>query len=118
MIMDNSNNNACEVKIDNTSYYLPCDRVGDLVFVDGYLINFGSSSLRLRSGFSYTETVYPYVNCSSMSICDFRASRDAEAVPVRSNYELVSNGYKTLNFESMIFFTLLIILGVKLLWKN
>lgn len=109
-------NNVCEVSINGQDYFLPCDRVGDLSYQNGYLVNVSSSSLTLRSEFAPT-TQYPYVSCSSMAVCQLRLSQQNTQY-VQSNFEYKGDYFKISNFDLLIFATLFITLGVRLLWKH
>ena len=110
--------NICEVTIDGQSYYIECDRVQDLQFIDGYLVNFSNSSLTLRSGFNPDNTVYPYISCSSMSVCDIRTSSNWQSSPVRSYYTYEGDLIAISNIPYLIFILLALFLGVRLLWKH
>lgn len=109
-------NNTCEINVDGTDYYIPCDYVRKLDFIDGYLVNISSESITFKSQFN-TNTSYPYITCSSMSICKLRISSN-ESVPVRTNFIYSGDPFRIMNFESVSLFILILILGVKLLWKR
>ena len=32
-------NNTCKIVINGSDFYIPCDRVNDLDYLDGYLVN-------------------------------------------------------------------------------
>lgn len=109
-------NDTCQITIDNTEYYIPCDFVRRLDFIDGYLVNISSQSISFKSKFN-TNSSYPYISCSSMSICNLRTSSN-QSVPVRSNFIYNGDPFRIMNFESVSLFILILILGVKLLWKR
>lgn len=108
----------CEVTIDGTDYYCECARVSDLSFIDGYLVNFSNSSLTLRSGFSYNNTVYPNITCSSMSVCSIRRTQNSSSQAVTSDYSYNGDLLLTANYPYLIFILLFILLGVRLFWKH
>ena len=108
-------NNTCQVDIDGTSYYIPCDRVEDLYYTGSYLVNVSSSSITMKSIFN-PDSEYPYITCSSMSICRLRSSNYNHYIT--SNYTLLSDPFLTFNFLPLIFIVLFITLGVRLVWKR
>ena len=108
-------NNTCQVEIEGTTYYLPCDRVEDLYFTGTYLVNVSSSSITMKSIFN-PDSEYPYITCSSMSICRLRTSNYNNYIT--SNYTLLSDPFLTFNFLPLIFIVLFITLGVRLVWKR
>lgn len=110
-------NNVCEVSIDDNDYLLPCDRVPHLTFIDGYLVNISSSTLTMRSSFS-PNTTYPYISCSSMSVCNLRTSYNSQTDPITSDFVNKSDFIKSSNLDYLILFTLLLTLGVRLIWKH
>lgn len=110
--------NICTVEIDNDSYYIECDRVSDLQFIDGYLVNYSNSSLTLRTGFDPDNTVYPYISCSSMSVCDIRTSSNWQSQPVTSNFTYSGDLILISDHVYLILIVLFLILGVRLLWKH
>ena len=109
-------NNTCQVEIEGTSYYIPCDRVDDLYFTRTYLVNVSSSSITMKSVFN-TNSDYPYITCSSMSICRLREGSNNSHY-ITSNYKLLSDPFLTLNYLPLIFIILFITLGVRLVWKH
>lgn len=109
-------NNTCQINIDGSDYYIPCDRIKDLDFIDGYLVNVSSSSISMKSEFNTTSS-YPYVTCSSMSVCNLRSSSNNSHY-ITSNFVYNGDPFKAFNFEFVVIFLLLLILGVKLLWKK
>lgn len=110
-------NNVCEISIDGNEYYLPCDRVQHLSYIDGYLVNISSSTLTMRSSFS-PNTTYPYISCSSMGVCNLRTSQTSQNNPITSDFVNKSDFIKSSNLDYLIFFTLFITLGVRLIWKH
>ena len=107
--------NTCQVDIEGTSYFVPCDRVEDLYFTGSYLVNVSSSSISMKSVFN-TDSEYPYITCSSMSICRLRTSNGNHYIT--SNYNLISDPFLTFNYLPLIFIILFITLGVRLVWKR
>lgn len=108
-------NNVCQVDIDNQTYYIPCDRVQDLYFTGTYLVNLSSSNITMKSIFK-PDSEYPYITCSSMSICRLRTVNNNYYIT--SNYILLSDPFLTFNFLPLIFIVLFITLGVRLVWKR
>lgn len=108
-------NNTCQVEINGNSYFIPCDRVEDLYFTGNYLVNVSSSSITMKSIFN-PNSEYPYISCSSMSICRLRDGSNNKYIT--SNYNLLSDPFLTFNFLPLIFIVLFITLGVRLVWKR
>lgn len=110
--------NACQVEINNDTYWIPCDRVNDLHYLDGYLVNLSDTSLTLRVRYA-DETVYPYISCSAFASCTKRTASGSQYQSyVTSNYEFNGDIFKTLHFEYWVLFLLFLILGVRILWKR
>ena len=108
--------NVCQIELGGVNYYVPCDRVNDLYFTGSYLVNCSSSSISMKSVFN-TNSDYPYITCSSMSICRLRTSSNNYSY-ITSNYNLVSDPFLTFNYLPLIFIILFILLGVRLVWKR
>lgn len=114
-------NNWIEITIDGRTYYIEAERLSDLAFINGRLVNTSNSSITLVNNFD-TVTTYPRITCASMSQCIYRSSQQASQIGVTSNY--VYNGNFNINTLSgtvvsqYILFILILILGVKLLWKR
>lgn len=108
----------CLVTIDTTDYYVECSRISDLSFVDGELVNVSNSSITLVTSFSLDSYTYPRIVCSGMRTCGLRTSDRSEAVPVKFPIVITRDFFKSFNFEFLVIFLLLMILGVRLLWKN
>lgn len=110
--------NACKITIQSDDYWIPCDRIKDLHFLDGYLVNFSETSLTLRVRYS-DETVYPYISCSAFGTCTKRTASGTQYQSyVNSNFSFDGDVFKTLNYDYWILFILLILLGVRLIWKR
>lgn len=109
---------ACKVSIDGTEFYIPCDKVNDLIMINGQLVNLGSSSITLKHSFSITGNTYPYITCSSNSVCRVYRSNNQTYEAVTA--EPIYNGdfFLTLNYDYIITILLFIILGVRLVWKK
>lgn len=108
-------NNTCQVEIEGTTYFIPCDRVEDLYYTGTYLVNISSSNITMKSNFN-PDNDYPYISCSSMSVCRLRTSNNNHYIT--SNYNLLSDPFMTFNFLPLIFIVLFITLGVRLVWKR
>lgn len=108
--------NVCEVMLEGDTYYIPCDRVRDLSYIDDQLVNVSSSSLTFKKTFSI-ETTYPYIRCDAMSPCRLYNNYNQYSV-VEDNYYPISEQLKITNHDSLISILLIILIGVKLLWKR
>lgn len=115
--MSRYSDNSCEILVDGNHYYIPCDRVGDLNYIDNYLVNTSSSSLTLKDHYG-DGTTYPYISCSGNSVCYFRRSSDISSVPVRSDYTLVSDPFSVIDYSAFTVILLFLLLGVRLIWKH
>lgn len=109
---------SCQVEINDTSYYIPCDRVNDLEMIDGYLVNVSSSSITLKNNFSTNSTTYPYISCSSNQVCRLYTGSQIDYQTVRSPAVYNGDLFHTLNYDFVITFLLFILLGVRLVWKK
>lgn len=107
---------ACQVTIDDTSYYIDCEKVGDLEQIDDYLVNTSSSSIILKHSFS-TTTTYPYISCSSLSVCTLRSS-SSSSVAVTSPLVYEGDPFYILNFNHVVILLLALLLGIRLLWRR
>lgn len=113
--------NVVEIEINGRKYYIEADRLPDLAYINGKLVNTSNSTIYLVTDYS-TETVYPRIQCSSMSQCRYYGSYNSSYQAVTSNYtvtskfsiyQIGSNG-----IQSAILFALILILGMRLIWKR
>lgn len=109
---------ACQVEIDGTSYYVPCDRINDLELVDGELVNIGSSTITLKNSFALTGNTYPYITCSSNSVCRYYPSNNQTYYAITSEPVYDGDIFLTFNYPYIITVLLLILVGVRLVWKK
>lgn len=109
---------SCQVRIDGTTYYVPCDKVQDLELINNQLVNTGSASITLKSSFALTGNTYPYISCSSNSVCRLYRSTGQEYIAVTSAPVLLSDPFLTYKHDYLITCLLLILIGVKLIWKK
>ncbi len=116
-MMSKYSDNTCEITIDGNNYFVPCDRVRDLDFIDNHLVNVSSSSIILKDNYG-DGTTYPYISCSSQSVCYYRDNRNATSVVVNSDYSFISDPFKVIDYSAFIVILLFLILGVKLIWKH
>lgn len=109
------------VTIDGRTYYIEADRVNDLAYINNKLVNVSNSQITMVNSFD-TVTTYPRITCGSMAQCSFRASQQSTAIGVTSDIVLPDkfnmNTLQTTGILTYILFGLLLILGVKLLWKR
>lgn len=113
-------NNYIEININGVIYYLQADRLQDLNYIDGKLVNTSNQSITLVNTFDYNNT-YPRITCGAMSQCILRSNNTSNYSLVSSSYSIIGdNNINTLGTNgilSLIFFVLFIFLGLKLLWK-
>lgn len=113
--------NLIEITINGTTYYIPAEQLQYLKYVDNKLVNISDHTIYLVSRFS-TNTVYPRISCSSMAQCRYYQSASVDYSGVTSNYEYTGkfniNTIGQYGISSYILMILLIILGVKLIWKR
>lgn len=110
--------NLCVVTIDTTDYFVECSRISDLSYVDGELVNVSNSSITLVTSFSLDSNTYPRIVCSGMRSCGLRTSDRYESVPVKYPVVITRDFFKSFDFEFFVIFLLLMLLGVRLIWKN
>lgn len=100
----------CSININNSEYYVPCDRIEDLVVVDNRLINTSSSTINLYSDFiNYGDSTsgYPRITCPSNTTAYIRNSYNgSQSILNVSTYDVITRSF---GFEIYIF---LVILGV------
>lgn len=110
--------NVCVLRIGNQDYSVPCSRVGDLQFYDGFLSNFSENSITLRSSWS-DETTYPYVRCSAWSVCDYYASRNTYSVAVQDDYSIIDGDlFRTFDYGLLACILIALLVGFRLIWKK
>lgn len=109
------------ITIDGQDYYIEASRLADLAYIDGKLVNTSNSSITLVSSYS-TDTTYPRITFSAMQQGRYYRSSNYTYTAVNSNYTLKSkySVYQlgTNGIQSAILFTLILILGVRLIWKR
>lgn len=109
------------IYIDDIPYYLHAGRMRDLAYINNKLVNISSSSITLVNNFD-TQTSYPRITCASMQQCIYRNSYSSTGVGVTSpidyrdkfNMNILNN----INYLTLIFALLFVLLGVKLIWKK
>lgn len=113
--------NVIQIEINGRTYYIEADRLPDLKYIDGRLVNISNSTLYLVSNFDVTTT-YPRIQCSAMSQCRYYGSSSSSYSAVTSDYRLVSDfsiyQIGSSGIQSAILFILILILGVRLIWKR
>lgn len=108
------------VTIDGQDYYCQADRVNDIKYIDGKLVNISNSSITLVSTFGTSQT-YPYISLPSMRQGVKYTGSSYNGIAVTSN--IVYNKktlaiYDSRDISITCMLLLLLILGVKLLWKR
>lgn len=100
----------CIVEVNNNDYYIPCDRVDDLVVVDSRLINTSSSSITLyREFIQYGDNYsgYPRITCPSYTTAYYRSSSSAtSSILAVSSYNVLDREF---GFQPLL---MVVILGV------
>ena len=108
------------VTINGTTYYIEASRVNDLEFIDNKLVNVSNNSITMVNHFDYQNT-YPRITCSAMSQCILRPSSTVSYYGVTNPVELpktFNSNQLGLYKDNIIIMLLVIILGVKLIWKR
>lgn len=108
----------CKVNIDGTEYYIPCDQINNLHMINGQLVNLGSSSITLKNNFALTGNTYPYITCSSNSVCRYYAQNNQTYTAVVSEPIFSGDHFYTWNYPQVITILLLILIGVRMVWKK
>lgn len=113
--------NVIEIEINGRTYYIEADRLPDLAYINNKLVNTSNDTIYLVSDYD-VQTVYPRIQCSAMSQCRYYGSYSSSYQAVTSNYTVQSkfsiyqigqNG-----IQSAMLFVLVLILGVRLIWKR
>lgn len=113
-------NNEIIIEIDGRQYYIEAGRLSDLKYINGKLVNVSNSTLYLVSSFS-TETTYPRIQCSAMQQCRYYSSSGYNYTAVTDNYTIQKHSiYElgSLGLQSAILFAILILTGVRMIWKR
>lgn len=109
------------ITIDGQDYYIEASRLNDLAYIGGKLVNVSNSTITLVSSFS-TENTYPRITLSAMQQGRYYRASNVSYTAVTSNYSVKSNHsiYQlgSLGIQSAILFILIMILGVRLIWKR
>lgn len=109
------------ITIDGQDYYIEADRLPDIAYIDGKLVNTSNSTITLVSSYS-TETTYPRITFSAMQQGRYYQRANVSYIGVTSNYTLKSNfsiyQIGTQGIQSAILFALILFLGVRLIWKR
>ena len=79
--------NVCEIKTDGRNWYIPCEDVTKIEFIDGYLVNVSDHTINLKTSYG-TSTTYPYATASSNNIFTVRTSNSSGA------YHYITTDYK------------------------
>lgn len=109
---------SCQVNIDGTDYFIPCDLIDNLHMIDGKLVNLGSSSITMKSSFAITGNTYPYIHCSSNSVCRYYPSNNQTYYAVTSAPDYEGDPFLIADYGYIICCLLILILGVRLIWKK
>lgn len=109
------------ITIDGQDYYVEASRLNDIAYIDGKLVNVSNSTIYLVSSYS-TETTYPRIILSGMQQGRYYRTYSSNYTAVTSNYTIKSSHsiYQlgTVGIQSAILFILIILLGVRLVWKR
>ena len=113
--------NTIIIEIDGQRFYVEAGRLHDLQYIDNKLVNVSNSSITLVSSYT-TDASYPRITCSSMSQCRYYSGSGYNYSPVTSNYNQISNHsiYElgSYGLQSAILFAILLLTGVRLVWKR
>ena len=112
--------NWIEIILYGYTFYMPADRVRDLNYIDGMLVNISNSQISMVYNFSNTTT-YPYITCPVMRACNITTDRThSEIVTVRPTYpdKINLNMLGVLGYNQLLVGLLTIIVALKLLFKK
>lgn len=113
--------NVIEITINGVTYWIEANRLNDLHYIDNKLVNVSNSTITLVHSYDTVNT-YPRITCSAMQQCRYYATNNTNYVGVSSNYSYEGkfniNTLQTSGLLSSILFGIIIILGVKLIWKR
>lgn len=114
-------NDVIIITIDGQDYYVQASRLNDLSYIDGKLVNTSNSTITLVSSYS-TENTYPRIVLNAMSQGRYYQRANVNYTAVTSNYTVKSTfsvfQLGSLGLESAILFVLLLLLGVRMIWKR
>lgn len=108
------------VTIGGQDYYCQADRINDIKYIDGKLVNVSNSSITLVSSFG-TSLTYPYISLQAMRQGVYYNGSGYTGTAVTSNISYNKKSlaiYDTRDISIVSMLLLLLILGVKLLWKR
>ena len=112
--------NEVEVTINGHTFYIEASRLKDLDYIGGKLVNTSNSTITLVSSFDTTNT-YPRISCPSMQQCRYYSSSNTNYTAITSNYTITKHSIYELGdlgLTSACLFILILLLGVKLIWKR
>lgn len=113
--------NWIEISLYGYIFYLPADRIRDLNFVDGKLVNISNSPITMVYQFS-DRTTYPYITCSAMRACVIQVDNYynqivTERITYPNNITNM-NMLGVLGYNQLIVGLLIVLIALKLLWKK
>lgn len=115
-------NNYVIIEINGIQYFCEASRLNDIQYINGKLVNVSNSSITLVNNYDFNVTTYPRIICNATSQCYLRNTQQSNIQGVNTNYNLVSkfniNTLGNLGLLSAILFSLLLIVGLRLLWKK
>ena len=112
--------NEVEITIDGRTYYIEASRLKDLDYIGGKLVNTSNSTITLITSFDTVNT-YPRITCSAMSQCRYYASSSTNYTAVTNNYTISKHSVYELGdlgLLSACLYILILLLGVRLIWKR
>lgn len=112
--------NEVEITINGRTYYIEAARLKDLDYIDNKLVNTSNSSITLVTSFD-TQNTYPRISCPAMQACRYYASSASNYSTVTSNYTITKHSIYELGdlgLSSACLFVLILLLGVRLIWKR
>lgn len=112
--------NEVEVIINGRTYYIEASRLKDLDYIGGKLVNTSNSSITLVTSFD-TQNTYPRISCSAMQACRYYASSNTNYSTVTSEYQITKHSVYELGdlgLMSACLYILILLLGVRLIWKR
>lgn len=112
--------NEVQIEINGRTYYIEASRLKDLDYIGGKLVNTSNSQITLVTSFD-TGTTYPRITCAGMSQCRYYASSSSSYSAVTSNYTIQNHSIYELGdigIMSACLYILVLLLGVRLIWKR
>lgn len=110
------------ITIDGVDYYIQAEYLPYLEYIDGKLVNMSNDTITLVTSFD-TSLTYPYITFNSMrqgrkytSSSSYGYTAVTSDYTIKSNHSIYQLG--SVGLQSALLFVLIMLLGVRLIWKR